>query len=135
MCAGRGRRCVAHTGSGASLDYSRDGHHEDFSRLESGTTTPLPPRSGLVSVRIFSTLIKKIKKKKKRKRSYSFVIVISNTQSCITLKLLDTTLIIPQEIRDRTIRGVDYSNCNGNLRLPLARYFEIASPLERVNLH
>ena len=30
------------------------GHRGGFSRLESGTTTPLPPRSDLVSVRISS---------------------------------------------------------------------------------
>ena len=42
MCAG-GARCVARTGSRASFDRSRDGHRGGFSRLESGTTTPLPP--------------------------------------------------------------------------------------------
>ena len=41
MCAG-GARCVARTGSRASFDRSRDGHRGGFSRLESGTTTPLP---------------------------------------------------------------------------------------------
>ena len=42
MCAG-GARCVARTGSRASFDRRRDGHRGGFSRLESGTTTPLPP--------------------------------------------------------------------------------------------
>ena len=53
--------CVAHTSSRASLDRSRVGYRGGFSRLESGTTTPLPLRSGLVSVRISSSLIKKKK--------------------------------------------------------------------------
>ena len=51
---------VPRTGSRASLDCSRDCHRGSFSRLESGTTTPLPPRSGLVSVRISFTSKKKI---------------------------------------------------------------------------
>ena len=42
LCAG-GARCVARTGSRASSDRSRVGHRGGFSRLESGTTTPLPP--------------------------------------------------------------------------------------------
>ena len=56
LCAG-GARCVARTGSRASFDRSRVGHCGGFSRLESGTITPLPPppRSDLVSVRISST--------------------------------------------------------------------------------
>ena len=54
LCEG-GARYVARTGFRASFDRSRDGHCGGFSRLESGTTTPLTPRSGLVSVRISST--------------------------------------------------------------------------------
>ena len=42
LCAG-GARCVARTGFRASFDGSRVGHRGGFSRLESGTTTPLPP--------------------------------------------------------------------------------------------
>ena len=38
-----GARCVARIGSRASFDHSRVGHRGGFSRLESGTTTPLPP--------------------------------------------------------------------------------------------
>ena len=61
MPGGRGL-CVAHTSSRASLNRSRVGYRGGFSRLESGTTTSLPLRSGLVSVRISSSLIKKKKK-------------------------------------------------------------------------
>ena len=64
----RGRRTWLHAASLGDAfctrgggDRSRDGHRGGFSRLESGTITPLHPRSGLVSVRISSTLIKKKK--------------------------------------------------------------------------
>ena len=62
MCAG-GARCVARTGSRASFDRSRDGHRGGFSRLESGTTTPLPPPQQRRGVCADFLHVKKKKKK------------------------------------------------------------------------
>ena len=60
-------RCVARTGSWASFDRSRDCHRGGFSRLESGTTTPLPPPQKRPGVRADFLHVKKKKKKKKEK--------------------------------------------------------------------
>ena len=58
-------RCVARTGSWASFDRSRDCHRGGFSRLESGTTTPLPPPQKRPGVRADFLHVKKKKKKGK----------------------------------------------------------------------
>ena len=44
-------------------------------------------------------------------------------------------LLSERKSEDRSTRGVDYYNRNGNLRLPLTFFFAIASPRDWSNLH